>query len=231
MRLGCTGCLTGLILLGAMVLVLSSAIGIGTRMLRQPDLPPIVTTAADGSRAQQKLFDLSRRRRATAETVTLTEPELNALLTRHLVEARGVQLRGSSARLIGGDRLEVTAYRPLGRILEEMSLSTVAQALPAGWRERPVWFRVGAHVRVDEEPPRHLLLDVDALAIGRQRVPALALRLLLDPGGVGLLRWSLPSHIESVTIEPGRAVIRTISERQHAALTRANLASSQTPTV
>ena len=42
-------------------------------------------------------------------------------------------------------------------------------------------------------------------------MPALALRLLMDPGGVGLLRWPLPSHIESVTIEPGRAIIRTAS--------------------
>jgi hypothetical protein len=55
------------------------------------------------------------------------------------------------------------------------------------------------------------MLDVDALVVGRQRVPALALRLLMDPGGVGLLRWPLPAHIESVTIEPGRAIIRTAS--------------------
>jgi hypothetical protein len=33
----------------------------------------------------------------------------------------------------------------------------------------------------------------------------------MDPGGVGLLRWPLPAHIESVTIEPGRAIIRTAS--------------------
>jgi hypothetical protein len=216
MRLGCAGCLSALIGLAVTALILGATIGVGARMLGQPATSAIVMTAVDGSRAQQKLFDLTRRRRATAETIIITEPEVNALLTRHLVEARGVQLQGSSARLLGGDRLEVTAYRPLGRILEEMSLAAIASVLPASWRERPIWFRVGAHVRVDERPPRHLLLDVDALAIGRQRVPALALRLLLDPGGVGLLRWSLPSHIESVTIEPGRAVIRTAADPRHA---------------
>jgi hypothetical protein len=169
-----------------------------------------VTTPADGSRAQQKLFDLSRRRRGPAET-TITESEVNALLARHLVEARGVELGALSVRLLGGDRLELMGYRPLGRILEEMSLGSAGNVMPASWWERRVWLRVGAHVRVEEGPPRHLRLDVDALVVGRQRVPALALRLLIDPGGVGLLRWPLPSHVESVTIEPGRAIIRTAS--------------------
>jgi hypothetical protein len=184
---------------------------VGSRLLGQPPIAPAATTAADGSRAQQKLFDLTRRRRGSPETVVITEPELNALLTRHLVEARGVQLGTPSARLLGGDRLEITGSRPLARILDELSLGSVGGVLPASWMERPIWLRVGAHIRVEERAPRQLRLDVDALVVGRQRVPALALRLLMDPGGVGLLRWSLPSHIESVTIEPGRAIIKTTS--------------------
>jgi hypothetical protein len=210
MKLGCVGCVSLVVGLAVVVLVLSSILGIGARMLAQPATPPILTTPADGSRAQQKLFDLTRRRRP-AETVVITEAEVNALLSRHLVEARGVQLGAPSARLLGGDRIELTGYRPLSRILEEVSLSALGSLLPASWQERPVWFRIGAHIRVEERPPRHLQLNVDALVVGRQRVPALALRFLLDPGGVGLLRWPLSSHIESVTIEPGRAVIRTAS--------------------
>jgi hypothetical protein len=211
MKLGCAGCVSLLIGLAIVVLVLSSMFGIGARMLAQPATPAILTTPADGSRAQQKLFDLARRRRGPAETVVITEAEVNALLNRHLVEARGVQLGAPSARLLGGDRIELTGYRPLGRILEEVSLSALGSLLPANWQERPVWLRIGAHIRIEDRPPRHLQLNVDALVVGRQRVPALALRLILDPGGVGLLRWPLSSHIESVTIEPGRAVIRTAS--------------------
>jgi hypothetical protein len=211
MKLGCAGCVSLLIGLAIVVLVLSSMFGIGARMLAQPATPAILTTPADGSRAQQKLFDLARHRRGPAETVVITEAEVNALLNRHLVEARGVQLGAPSARLLGGDRIELTGYRPLGRILEEVSLSALSGLLPANWQERPVWLRIGAHIRIEERPPRHLQLNVDALVVGRQRVPALALRLILDPGGVGLLRWPLSSHIESVTIEPGRAVIRTTS--------------------
>ena len=211
MKLGCAGCLSTLVGLTLVALVLGVTVGVGSRLLGQPAISPAVTTAADGSRAQQKLFELTRRRRGAAETVIITEPELNALLTRHLVEARGVQLGAPSARLLGADRLEVMGSRPLGRILEELSLGSVGSLLPASWLERPIWLRVGAHIRVEERPPRHLRLDVDALVVGRQRVPALALRLLMDPGGVGLLRWPLPSHIESVTIEPGRAIIKTTS--------------------
>jgi len=211
MKLGCAGCLSTVVGLGLLAVALVATVGVGSRLLGQPVVAPSVTTAADGSRAQQKLFDLTRRRRGAPETVVITEAELNALLTRHLVEARSVQLGAPTARLLGGDRLELMGYRPLGRILEEMSLASVGSVLPAGWWERPVWLRVGAHVRVEERSPRHLRLDVDALVVGRQRVPALALRLLMDPGGVGLLRWPLPSHIESVTIEPGRAIIRTAS--------------------
>jgi len=211
MRLGCAGCLSTLIVLVLLALGLGATVGVGSRLLGQPAIAPTVTTAADGSRAQQKLFELTRRRRGSAEAVIITEPELNALLARHLVEARGVQFGAPSARLLGGDRLEVMGSRPLGRILEEMSLGSVGTVLPARWMERPVWLRIGAHIRVEERPPRHLRLDVDALVVGRQRVPALALRLLMDPSGVGLLRWPLPSHIESVTIEPGRAIIKTAS--------------------
>jgi len=211
MKVGCAGCLAILVGLGLVALVAGATLGLGSRLLGQPTIAPHVTTAADGARAQQKLFELTRRRRGSAETVIITEPELNALLSRHLVEARGVQLGTPSARLLGGDRLEVTGSRPVGRILEEMSLGSVGSTLPTRWLERPIWLRIGAHIRVEERPPRHLRLDVDALVVGRQRVPAPALRLLMDPGGVGLLRWALPAHIESVTIEPGRAIIKTAS--------------------
>ena len=187
-------------------------LGIGARMLGAAgDRPRSSRPPADGSRAQQKLFELTRRRRGPAETVVITEAEVNALLSRHLVEARGVQLGAPSARLLGGDRIELTGYRPLAGFSRRSPSRRSAACYRRGWREHPVWLRIGAHVRVEEQSPRHLQLDVDALVVGRQRVPALALRFLLDPGGVGLLRWPLSSHIESVTIEPGRAVIRTAS--------------------
>jgi hypothetical protein len=179
------------------------------RMLAVPtDLTVSRSSQADGSRAQQKLFDLARPPKR-AETVTLTEAELNALLARHFVEARGVRLSSPSTRLVGGDRLILNAQSPLRQLFDEASLGALADALPAGWQARPVWLHLGARVRVEANGRRHLRMDVDEFAIGRQRLPAPLLRLLIDPASVGLLQWGLPDHVERVWIEPGRVVVQT----------------------
>src|SRR5262245_49390683 len=90
MKLGCSGCLGGLVFLAVAALAVGGVVGAGTRMLAGPTDPLPITTAADGTRAQQKIFDIARRPRGGQ--VTLTEAEINALLARHLVEARGVRL-------------------------------------------------------------------------------------------------------------------------------------------
>jgi hypothetical protein len=122
-----------------------------------------------------------------------------------------VRLAGLSARLVGEDRLELSARSPMGQVLEEAALGALADMLPASWRARPVRLRVGARLRVEEGPPRQLRLEVDEFAVGRQPLPTPTLRLLVDPATVGLLRWRLPEHIERVGIEPGRVVIRIAS--------------------
>ena len=143
--------------------------------------------------------------------MTFTEAEVNALLARHLVEARGVRLSGLSARLIGGDRVELRARSSLGQILEEAALGPVSDVLPASWRARPVRLGLGARLRTEDGSSRQLRIEVDEFAVGRQRLPTQALRLLVDPATVGLLRWRLPDHVRRVGIEPGRVVIRTAS--------------------
>jgi len=143
----------------------------------------------------------------------LTEAEINALLARHLVEARGVRLAAPRARLIGGDRFVLHAQSPLRQLLDEASLGAVAGMLPQSWQARAVALRVGARVRVADGPRRQLRVDVDEFAVGRQRLPAPALRLLVDPAAVGLLQWTLPDHVEHVGIEPDRVVIQTASSR------------------
>ena len=208
---GCSGCLVAVVSLGIVALAVGGAVGAGMRMLAKPAaaaLPP--TTAADGSRAQQKLFDVARARRL-AQPVTVSEGEVNALLARHLVEARGVRLTTLGVRLVGGDRVEITGQAPLRQLLDEAGLGGAAGLLPGRWLEHPMWVHVGARTRVSPGPRRQLSLDVENFAVGRQRLPARMLRLLLDPAAVGLLRWPLPEHVHDVTIEPGRVVIRGAS--------------------
>jgi hypothetical protein len=212
MRLGCSGCLGTMAALALVAVLVGGAVGATVRMLAQPDVSAPTTTAADGARAQRKLFDLARQSRR-GQTVILTEAELNALLARHLVLARGVRLATPSVQLIGGDRFVLHVQSPLRQLFDEASLSAVAEVMPARWQTRPVWLRVGARLRLEEGPRRQLRLDVDEFAVGRQRLPAQAVRLLLDPATVGLLQWPLPEHIEHVGIEPDRVVIQTASSR------------------
>lgn len=210
MRSGCSGCLATVVVIALVALLLGGVIGATVRMLAAADEPEPATNAADGARAQQKLFDLARQVRR-GETVTFSEAEVNALLARHLVEARGVRLSGLSARLIGGDRVELSARSPLGQILEEAALGSLSDVLPVSWRARPVLLRLGARLLTEDGSLRRLRIEVDEFAVGRQRLPTLALRLLVDPATVGLLRWRLPDHVRQVGIEPGRVVIRTAS--------------------
>jgi hypothetical protein len=212
MKVGCTGCLGAAAALALTALLVGGAVGAAVRMLAQPDVTVPTTTAADGARAQRKLFDLARQARR-GETVILTEAELNALLARHLVQARGVRLANPSVQLIGGDRFVLRAQSPLRQLFDEASLGAVAHVIPARWQARPVWLRMGARVRLEEGPRRQLRVDVDEFAVGRQRLPAPAVRLLLDPASVGLLQWPLPEHVEHVGIEPDRVVIQTASSR------------------
>jgi hypothetical protein len=212
MRLGCPGCLGAVVALALIAVLVGGTVGAAVRMLARTDVSAPVTTAADGSRAQRKLFDLARRARA-GESVVFTEAEINALLARHLVEARGIRLSSPSVRLIGGDRFVLHVQTPLRQLLDEASLGAMADLLPKRWQERPVWLRVGARIRVEEGARRQLRISVDEFTVGRQRLPAPALRLLLDPAAVGLLQWTLPEHVEHVGIEPDRVVIQTAASR------------------
>jgi hypothetical protein len=210
MKLGCSGCLGLIVILAIAALLVGGAVGATVRMLAHPDLRVVPTTSADGARAQRKLFDLARQVRR-GETIVLSEAEVNALISRHLVEARGVRLGTPTATLVGGDRVVLNGQSPLRQLLDEASLGWLADLLPTRWQTRPLSLHLGARVRVEGGSRRQLRVDVDEFAVGRQRLPAPLLRLLLDPASVGLLQWVLPDHVERVGIEPGRVVIQTAS--------------------
>jgi hypothetical protein len=207
MRLGCSGCLGGIVLgvVGALALA-TATMGV-VRMGALPDEGRPTPTAADASRAQQKLFSLVRHSRR-AQTVTLSETEVNALLASQMTPPEGTRLSRLDVRLLGDDRAELVARIPLGAALEEIGLGGIVRMLPAGVRERPVRLRAAVLLLVDAVP-RQVRLNVDEFAIGQQRLPAAALRLLVDPSTLHALRWRLPEHVDGVAIEPGRVLIQT----------------------
>jgi len=206
LRLGCCGCLTGLVLLA-----LVSTVGwVGFQALGTPDIAGQPTSAADGVRAQQKIFDILRGTGGAggsrrARSVSLSERELNAFLSRHLSEAADLPLAHVGVRLPSDGRAEVGGQLPLGQL--------ASLPIPTSWLDRGIWLTIRARVTLEgnEEARdrRHLRLDVERFWIGRLRVPELMLRVLLDPTALRLLRWPTPESIDGLRIEPGRIIIQT----------------------
>ena len=181
------------------------------RLFEPPVVEAIRFAPDDGVRAQQKIFDLARRR-TRAAPVVLSEAELNAFVSRHLDPA-DLPFGEPALRLRSDDLAEIAGTVPLGRLLQESPLGALAQALPAGWLARPVWLTVRMRAEIVTEPRRALRLKARRVAIGRQRVPVVVLRLVLDPSSLRLMRIALPPHVETVRIEPGRVVIQGTSPR------------------
>jgi hypothetical protein len=95
-------------------------------------------------------------------------------------------------------------------VLREAPFGAAGELLPRGWLDWPVWVHLTAAPRVERgDGTRTVLrLDVQEFRLGRQRLPALAARLLLDPSATRLLHLPLPDGVETVSAEPGRVVIR-----------------------
>ena len=213
MRLGCAGCLT---VIAFWTVVGVTAIGAGGwvafRIGQAPDIEIPATTQADNARAQRKILDIVRRRgRPTAarEAVVLSEQELNALITRRLADE--IPFSTPVARLPQGGTLDFAGRLPVRYLLGERPLSALADILPERWLDRPLWLRVRADVTLEHAARPYARLQVHEFQMGRQRLPVLFLRLLLDPASLTLLRLPLPDNVEDIRIEPGQVVIRTAS--------------------
>lgn len=209
MRLGCGGCLSTVVTLLAVGLMVAAGGWAVVRLLQAPSVERVQFSAADGVRAQQKIFDLARRA-ARAGPVVLTEAELNAFVSRHL-DPVDLPFRDPVIRLRGDDLVEVVGTVPLGRLVRESPLAPLADALPAGWLARPVWLTVATRPGLSTEPRRALRLDARRVMIGRQRVPALMLRLVLEPSSLRLMRIALPPAVQAVRVERGRVIIQATS--------------------
>ena len=208
MRLGC-GCLFWF----AFVIAAIAALGwAGYEALADPGVPHVATTAADSQRAQEKLYSIATRSARRGSSVVLSEAELNAFLARNL-DTAAMPLTDMRLSLAESGRFHFASRTTIDRILSELPLSAVRDAVPSAWRARPVWLHLVAVPKVEsgEGRRRYIRLHVERFAIGRQRLPGIFVRLILDPGTVRLLRWSVPETVEDVRIEPGRAVVRLAS--------------------
>ena len=213
MRLGCAGCLGGIVVALGLAVVVGAALW-GFVLVRQdPDVPVVVTTAEDSARAQQKVFQLvARARGKSVGSVVFTEAEVNAFVSRQL--AGQVPLSSPVVRLLAGNTVELFGRVPARRLLIDSPLSWLSEVLPSGWGSRDVWLRIRAHATLEAVGPRpRLRFEPTEFAVGQLPLPTVMVRLLLDPGTLAIFRWSLPEHVEAVTIDAGRATIRVASPR------------------
>ncbi|MBI3635598.1 MAG: hypothetical protein HY216_05185 [Candidatus Rokubacteria bacterium] len=208
MKLGCCGCLTVLILAGIAGGIVAGAGWTLKTTSEPPALAPPPTTVADGRRAQQKLYDIARH---AGGEVTLTDREINALLSRHLAETPRMPLAGMIVGLPAAGEVELAGRVPLSRLVGE----TVVSYLPTRWGQRSAWIFLRGRVSVEraDGDAKELHLDVREWRLGRQRLPAWLFGAALDRETRRVLRWPLPATVESVAIEPGRLTVRTASAR------------------
>jgi len=209
MRVGCA------VLVATIVVVCGMAAGslwIGSRMLQEPEVPVAAGTAEDGVRGQQKIYAIIRGAgRATGRTrqIVLSEPELNAVLSRHLAEAATIPFGPGAVRLVGDGIIEFKGQVPLRHVL------AIANLLPATWLEQPVWLHLWARASLEvgaaRGQRRYLRLDIERLALGRQPLPGVLRLLLLNPVILSQLRLRIPETVEAITIETRMVVIRIAS--------------------
>ena len=185
----------------------------GQGMLEQPSAIYEVGTLIDGRRAQQKLFELSGtmtspRRDQKRVTVTLSEREINAFLTRHVSDE--LPLAEGAVHLVGHGIVELSGRLPLRAVLGD-SVNSVARAFPDPWSRQPVWLRLRGPLRLEtgtgRADLRRLRLDVESLWIGRRRVPAVVLTVLPDGAVRRATDWTVSETIDSVLVEPGRLTV------------------------
>jgi hypothetical protein len=205
-RMGCGSCSSTV--LGFMAVTAVVAVGgwAMTRTFQAPVVETVRFTRDDGVRAQQKIVDLALHR-ARSGPVLFSEAELNAFVARHLDPAQ-LPIRDPVIWLRGEDTLEIIGTVALGRLVRESPLAPLAEILPAWWLARPVWLTVAAGATVSTERRHILRLEPRRLLIGRQRVPAFVLRLVLDPSSLRLMRIALPPEVQTVRIERGRVIIQ-----------------------
>jgi hypothetical protein len=204
--------LAGVLVALGLAVVLGGAIW-GVILVQQtPEMPAIAATAEDSARAQQKVFQIvGRGRGKPIGPVVFTEAEVNALVRRQL--AGQLPLSSPAVRLLAGDTVELFGRVPARRLLVESPIPWLSDVVPAGWGRREVWIRIRAQAKLDTGRRPRLRFEPSEFAVGRLPLPTVMVRLLLDPGTLGIFGWSLPEEVEAVTIDAGRATIRVASTR------------------
>ena len=118
MRLGCMLLIVAVI---AVCGLTAGAVWVGLRMVEEPEVAVAPGTPEDGIRSQQKIYEIvgavPGRGKGRPRQIILSEPELNAFLSRHLGEASKFPFGAATVRLVGEGLIEFKGQLPLRRVL------------------------------------------------------------------------------------------------------------------
>lgn len=216
MRLGCVGCLLFVLLAVIVGIAAAGALFFSANIFEDVEIQAPPFSASDGFRAQQKLYEIilrEGRKSSRRDPIILTERELNAFLSRHLVEAASLSFSRLSVLLVSDNSIEFRGRTELRNLLKGFPFAQIAPYLPAGKLDEPVWVRVRGRLRLERGAVRrdreYASLDIVEFALGAQPMGVWLLQVLVGAQGRDLFRWQVPDVIQSIAVENGRLVIRT----------------------
>ncbi len=208
---GCFGCVLVIVAILVIAVVGLGVLFLSTNLFSGPDVKPAAFTKSDGYTAQQKLFEIASRqsgRSSRRDPITITEPEANAFLSRHLDQS-GLPLSPIVVRFTQGEILAQgqTAFRNL---LKGPPFAQIAPYLSTKRLDEPVWVTVQGRIKIEGTGnSRHGSVEVTQFALGTQPLGSILLQLLMGPSGGGLLQWPVPAVVDDVRVGEGQLSIIT----------------------
>ena len=208
---GCFGCVAVIVVILVIAVVGLGVIFLSTNIFGPVEVKPVSFTKSDGYAAQQKLFEVASRqsgRSSRRDPITITEPEANAFLSRHLDQS-GLPLSPIVVRFANGEILAQgqTAFRNL---LKGPPFAQIAPYLSTKRLDEPVWVTVRGRIKIEGTGnSRHGSVEVTQFALGKQSLGSILLLLLMGPSGGGLFHWPVPAVVDEVRVGEGQLSITT----------------------
>jgi hypothetical protein len=216
MRLGCVGCLLVLLVIVIFGVAAAGAIFFSANIFDEPEVRVQPFTTADGFRAQQKLYEIVLRdgeRSGRTDPIVFSEPELNAFLARHLIDTVGLSFSPISVVLLPDSMIEVRGRTVLRNLMQGIPFAQLAPYLPRGRADQPVWVRVRGQIELERGTVRRDRqfgrFTVSEFALGTQPIGAWVLTFMLGQTGRHLLRFPVPTVVQSVAVDDGHLIVRT----------------------
>jgi hypothetical protein len=208
---GCFGCVVVIAAILVIAVVGLGALFLSTNVFSAPDVQPVSFTKNDGYSAQQKLFEVASRqagRSSRRDPITITEPEANAFLSKHLDQS-GLPLSPIVVRFTRGEILAQgqTAFRNL---LTGPPFRQIAPYLSNKRLDEPVWVTVGGRIKIEGTgKSRKGSVEITQFALGKQPLGSILLLVLMGPSGGGLLQWPVPAVVDEVRVGEAQLSITT----------------------